>query len=46
MEGFSSKTAGRKEIDLLEYVRVVLKRKWVLVTFAAVLNASLWWLNR
>jgi succinoglycan biosynthesis transport protein ExoP len=29
--------ANRKEIDLLEYWRVVLKRKWVLVTFAAVL---------
>ena len=36
MKGFASKT-DRKEIDLLEYVRVVLKRKWVLVTFAAVL---------
>jgi capsular exopolysaccharide synthesis family protein len=31
--------ANRKEIDLLEYWRVVLKRKWVLVTFAAVLVA-------
>jgi succinoglycan biosynthesis transport protein ExoP len=39
MEGFASKTDGRKEIDLLEYVRVVLKRKWVLVTFTAVLVA-------
>ncbi|MCK7469627.1 MAG: hypothetical protein MZU95_01580 [Desulfomicrobium escambiense] len=38
MKGFASKT-DRKEIDLLEYVRVVLKRKWVLVTFAAVLVA-------
>jgi succinoglycan biosynthesis transport protein ExoP len=36
MKGFASKTE-RKEVDLLEYVRVVLKRKWVLVTFAAVL---------
>jgi len=26
----------RKEIDLLEYGRVILKRKWTLVTFAAV----------
>ncbi len=31
--------ANRKEIDLLEYWRVVLKRKWILVTFAAVLVA-------
>jgi succinoglycan biosynthesis transport protein ExoP len=38
MKGFTSKTE-KKEIDLLEYVRVVLKRKWVLVTFAAVLVA-------
>jgi capsular exopolysaccharide synthesis family protein len=38
MKGFASKT-DRKEIDLLEYGRVVLKRKWVLVTFAAVLLA-------
>ncbi len=38
MKGFTSKTDG-KEIDLLEYVRIVLKRKWVLVTFAAVLIA-------
>ena len=38
MKGFTSKT-DRKEIDLLEYVRIVLKRKWVLVTFAAVLIA-------
>jgi capsular exopolysaccharide synthesis family protein len=38
MKGFASKT-DKKEIDLLEYVRVVLKRKWVLVTFAAVLIA-------
>ena len=38
MKGFASKT-DRKEVDLLEYVRVVLKRKWVLVTFAAVLVA-------
>jgi capsular exopolysaccharide synthesis family protein len=29
--------ANRKEIDLLEYWRIVLKRKWVLVTFASVL---------
>jgi len=36
MKGFTSKT-GKREIDILEYVRVVLKRKWVLVTFAAVL---------
>jgi len=38
MKGFASKT-DKKEIDVLEYVRVVLKRKWVLVTFAAVLIA-------
>ena len=38
MKGFSSPTE-KKEIDLLEYVRVVLKRKWVLVTFATVLVA-------
>jgi capsular exopolysaccharide synthesis family protein len=38
MKGFTSKTE-KKEIDLLEYVRVVLKRKWVLATFAAVLLA-------
>ncbi len=38
MKGFASKT-DRKEIDLLEYGRVVLKRKWILVTFAAVLVA-------
>ena len=38
MKGFASKT-DRKEIDLLEYARIVLKRKWVLVTFAAVLIA-------
>ena len=31
--------ANRKEIDLLEYWRVVLKRKWVLLTFAAILVA-------
>ncbi|HSA94951.1 MAG TPA: polysaccharide biosynthesis tyrosine autokinase, partial [Acidobacteriota bacterium] len=36
MKGFSSPTE-KKEFDLLEYVRIVLKRKWVLVTFAAVL---------
>ncbi len=36
MKGFASRTDG-KEVDLLDYVRVVLKRKWVLVTFAAVL---------
>ncbi len=29
--------ANRKEIDILEYWRIILKRKWVLVTFAAVL---------
>jgi len=38
MKGFAGKT-DKREIDLLEYVRVVLKRKWVLVTFAAVLVA-------
>jgi len=38
MNGFASKT-DKKEVDLLEYGRVVLKRKWVLVTFAAVLVA-------
>ena len=38
MKGFSSPTE-KKEVDLLEYVRVVLKRKWVLVTFATVLVA-------
>jgi len=38
MKGFASKT-DRKEIDLLEYVRVVIRRKWVVVTFAAVLVA-------
>jgi capsular exopolysaccharide synthesis family protein len=38
MKGFASKT-DKKEIDVLECVRVVLKRKWVLVTFAAVLIA-------
>ncbi|HMA53892.1 MAG TPA: polysaccharide biosynthesis tyrosine autokinase [Acidobacteriota bacterium] len=38
MKGFASKT-DKKEIDLLEYGRVLLKRKWVLVTFAAVLVA-------
>jgi succinoglycan biosynthesis transport protein ExoP len=38
MKGFASNT-DKKEIDLLEYGRVVLKRKWVLVTFAAVLVA-------
>jgi len=36
MKGFASRTDGR-EVDLLDYVRVVLKRKWVLLTFAAVL---------
>jgi succinoglycan biosynthesis transport protein ExoP len=36
MNGFTSKT-DRKEFDILEYARIVLKRKWVLVTFAAVL---------
>ncbi len=29
--------AKRKEIDLLEYWRIILKRKWVLATFAAVI---------
>ncbi|HSA95827.1 MAG TPA: polysaccharide biosynthesis tyrosine autokinase [Acidobacteriota bacterium] len=38
MKGFASPT-DKKEIDLLEYGRVVIKRKWVLVTFAAVLLA-------
>ena len=38
MKGFASKT-DKKEIDVLEYARVILKRKWVLVTFAAVLVA-------
>ncbi|TFG57457.1 MAG: polysaccharide biosynthesis tyrosine autokinase [Candidatus Aminicenantes bacterium] len=38
MKGFASKT-DKKEIDVLEYVRIVLKRKWVLATFAAVLVA-------
>jgi capsular exopolysaccharide synthesis family protein len=38
MKGFASPT-DRKEIDLLEYARVVVKRKWVLLTFAAVLVA-------
>ena len=27
----------KKEIDVWEYVRIILKRKWVLITFAAVL---------
>jgi capsular exopolysaccharide synthesis family protein len=36
MKGFASKT-DKKEFDLLEYGRIALKRKWVLVTFAAVL---------
>ncbi len=38
MKGFVT-PADKKEIDILEYARVVLKRKWVLVTFAAVLVA-------
>lgn len=38
MKGFASKT-DKKEIDLLEYVRIVLKRKWVLVVFTLVLVA-------
>jgi capsular exopolysaccharide synthesis family protein len=38
MKGFAPPT-DKKEIDLLEYARVALKRKWVLVTFAAVLVA-------
>ncbi len=36
MNGLNTK-ANRKEIDLLEYWRIILKRKWVLITFAAVL---------
>jgi succinoglycan biosynthesis transport protein ExoP len=36
MNGSSEKT-DRKEFDVLEYARVVLKRKWVLATFAVVL---------
>ncbi len=32
-----SKKTEKKEIDLLEYWRIALKRRWVLVTFAAVL---------
>ncbi|MCU0243826.1 MAG: Wzz/FepE/Etk N-terminal domain-containing protein, partial [Acidobacteria bacterium] len=36
MKGFASKT-DRKEADLLEYARVLLKRKWVLITFAGAL---------
>jgi capsular exopolysaccharide synthesis family protein len=35
----STGQSDRKEIDLLEYGRVVLKRRWVLVTTAAVLVA-------
>jgi polysaccharide biosynthesis transport protein len=38
MTGLNTK-AQRREVDLLEYWRVVLKRKWILVTFAAVLVA-------
>jgi succinoglycan biosynthesis transport protein ExoP len=38
MKGLASPT-DRKEIDLLEYGRIVLKRKWILVTFTAVLVA-------
>lgn len=38
MKGFAGPT-DKKEIDLVEYGRVVVKRKWVLVTFAAVLVA-------
>jgi capsular exopolysaccharide synthesis family protein len=38
MKGFAS-PRDKKEIDLLEYARVVLKRKGVLLTFAAVLVA-------
>lgn len=38
MNGTTGKT-DRKEIDLLEYGRIVLKRKWVLVTTATVLVA-------
>lgn len=38
MKGFASKT-DRKEADLLEYARVLLKRKWVLITFAGALVA-------
>jgi capsular exopolysaccharide synthesis family protein len=36
MNGFAGKT-DKKEFDVLEYARVVLKRKWVMLTFAAVL---------
>jgi len=36
MKDANTKT-NRKEIDILEYWRIVLKRKWVLVTFASVL---------
>jgi succinoglycan biosynthesis transport protein ExoP len=32
-------TPERKEIDLLEYWRIVLKRKWILLTFSALLLA-------
>lgn len=38
MKGFVP-PADKKEIDLLEYARVVLKRRWVLVTFTAALVA-------
>jgi succinoglycan biosynthesis transport protein ExoP len=38
MKGFAG-TTDRKEIDLLEYGRIVVKRKWVLVTFTASLVA-------
>jgi len=30
-------TIEKKEIDLLEYWHVILKRKWILVTFSVVL---------
>ena len=36
MNGLNTKSQ-KKEIDLLDYWRVVVKRKWVLATFAAVL---------
>jgi polysaccharide biosynthesis transport protein len=38
MNGTTART-DRKEIDLLEYGRIVVKRRWVLVTTAAVLVA-------
>src|SRR5512137_2782329 len=38
MKGFASPTEKR-DIDLLEYVRIVVKRKWVLVVFTGILVA-------